>query len=200
MQHCHAVLAGLKVANYFCLRQSPQVKQALLTWHESFADSDLSFKVLCTCHDRFGILLYNHRLLAERLEDRAVQDFLKDYGYADFRVNQALKHLAKRLREPLSNGKKLCLKQHFPHEIGVFLGYPLADIEAFIREGGQNALLVGHWKVYHDVQAAKHCFDQYKLSLRLFRERLAAGNPLSESMLMVRAELPQALASLRQRA
>ena len=38
----------------------------------------------------------------------------------------------------------------FPHEIGIFLGYPLADVAGFIRNKGRNCKCIGTWKVYGD--------------------------------------------------
>ena len=43
----------------------------------------------------------------------------------------------------------------FPHEIGVFLGYPLEDVKGFIENKGKNFLYSGYWKVYSDVERAK---------------------------------------------
>ena len=34
--------------------------------------------------------------------------------------------------------RKLCCSAEFPHEIGVFLGYPLGDVVGFIENRGKN--------------------------------------------------------------
>ena len=39
----------------------------------------------------------------------------------------------------------------FPHEIGVFLGYPLDDVKGFIKNEGKKYLMIGYWKVYSDL-------------------------------------------------
>ena len=52
-------------------------------------------------------------------------------------------------------------EREFPHEIGVFLGYPPADVQAFCRFGGANCKLCGYWKVYGDVEHARSCFARY---------------------------------------
>ena len=36
----------------------------------------------------------------------------------------------------------------FPHEIGVFLGYPLEDVVGFIRHRGKCFTCCGCWKSY----------------------------------------------------
>jgi hypothetical protein len=49
----------------------------------------------------------------------------------------------------------------FPHEVGLFLGYPAEDVLGFVEHKGRNYKLCGYWKVYGDVEQAKSCFRQY---------------------------------------
>jgi hypothetical protein len=46
----------------------------------------------------------------------------------------------------------------FPHEIGVFLGYPAEDVLGFIINEGRNYVCCRHWKVYHDIERAQEMF------------------------------------------
>ncbi len=57
--------------------------------------------------------------------------------------------------------KKICDGNTFPHEIGLFLGYPLRDVEGYIANKGQNCLYNKYWKVYHDVERTRQKFDRY---------------------------------------
>ena len=50
----------------------------------------------------------------------------------------------------------------FPHEIGLFLGYPLADVQGYIQHCGQHAHCTGLWKVYGDAQEAQRRFQVYR--------------------------------------
>ena len=45
--------------------------------------------------------------------------------------------------------------------MGVFLGYPLGDVEGFIKNGGDKFLLSGYWKVYSDVAEAQGLFEKF---------------------------------------
>ena len=95
----------------------------------------LQMRVLCGCGQRLLVYIYHERLLTARLRDPEVSAFLRDYGYTeDMPVQEMLSVLGKRIT---------C--GSFPHEIGIFLGYPLADVEGFIRNAGQNCLLCGVW-------------------------------------------------------
>lgn len=46
--------------------------------------------------------------------------------------------------------RRLCCSADFPHEIGVFLGYPLGDVVGFIENRGKNFTCCGCWKSYGD--------------------------------------------------
>ena len=50
----------------------------------------------------------------------------------------------------------------FPHEIGIFLDYPLGDVIGFILNEGRNFKCVGCWKVYCDECACQKTFAKYK--------------------------------------
>ena len=76
--------------------------------------------------------------LQERLDDQEVQNFLGKYGYVQKDADYALQRLKERLAKA----------EGFPHEIGVFLDYPLEDVVGFIENAGQNYKCSGCWKVY----------------------------------------------------
>lgn len=86
------------------------------------------------------------------LQQEDVRNFLKKYGYPDKEIVDMLKRLSQRIRL-YADGQT-----DFPHEIGAFLGYPLADVESFIENRGKNYAYLGYWKVYHDVEQAVKTF------------------------------------------
>ena len=63
----------------------------------------------------------------------------------------------------------------FPHEVGLFLGYPAEDVEGFRLHRGRDYKLCGCWKVYSDVERAQRCFRQYGCCRRALCRRLEAG-------------------------
>ena len=67
----------------------------------------------------------------------------------------------------------------FPHEIGLFLGYPLEDVRGFMENCGRNYRLCGCWKVYGDPEAALRCFARYRKCARLYLQRYTEGHSLS---------------------
>ena len=69
-------------------------------------------------------------------------------------------------------------RREFPHEIGLLLGYPAADVEGFIENKGQDSLYSGYWKVYDDVEHAKRLFDAYNKCRDRLLKAVAEGVPL----------------------
>ena len=95
---------------------------------------------------------------------------LADVGYpVDADVDALLSHLSVRLGE-----------EDFPHEIGLFLGYPPVDVEGFCRNRGQNYKLCGCWKVYGDADAAQRYFDRCNRCRASLCRRILAGAHLTE--------------------
>ena len=43
----------------------------------------------------------------------------------------------------------------------IFLGYPLADIQGFIKNKGKNCKCSGYWKVYSDPEECRRIFNKY---------------------------------------
>lgn len=73
----------------------------------------------------------------------------------------------------------------FPHEIGVFLGYPLSDVIAFMRDGGRGCRCSGCWKAYTNECEAMRVFQRYKACRAAYQTLFRAGWPLER--LTVRA-------------
>ena len=68
----------------------------------------------------------------------------------------------------------------FPHEIGLFLGYPPEDVLAFVATGGAGCKLCGYWKVYHNVEAARACFARYDACRDRLCRAIAQGTTISQ--------------------
>ena len=67
--------------------------------------------------------MYRVSQLQRDLQKPGVACFLESYGYRSLVVDEALNHLQQRILE----------NDGFPHEIGIFLDYPLADVIGFIE-------------------------------------------------------------------
>ena len=129
----------------------------------------LKIKTMCECDNRVLLLLYNENKLSARLGDPECRRLLAENGYSDdMSTEQCLDRLAKRISE--QNG--------FPHEVGVFLDYPIEDVIGFIRNNGSCYKLSGYWKVYGDPDRAQRTFDNYNKCRKFLCNKLSEGEDL----------------------
>ncbi len=99
--------------------------------------------------EKVFLLIYNETLMNEHLKSSAARELLCRYNYpSDGSLDRLLSHLKGRFCD-----------DEFPHEIGIFFGYPTKDVKAFIEKGGRDYLCCRYWKVYHDEQGAKKTFS-----------------------------------------
>lgn len=172
IEHCSPTLAKLKVGSLFSF-PSP-------CWETLFSEASrlnalLKAKGLCLRVVRAGekralCYLYREGELAQALCDQDAAAFLKRCGYESLRPRDALDTLCCRL----------ACSGNFPHEVGVFLGYPLSDVLAFIEHRGRDCVCCGCWKAYGDACAAKRLFDRYDKCTRVYRRLYRAGYTLSQ--------------------
>ena len=73
--------------------------------------------------------LYRAAHLERMLVDPENAAFLRSQGYESLDVQGALSTLCTRL----------CVREEFPHEIGLFLGYPLGDVVGFMEHRAKTA-------------------------------------------------------------
>ena len=76
--------------------------------------------------------------------------------------------------------QRLAEKGDFPHEIGLFIGYPPHDVRAFIENGAKNCKCVGCWKVYGDVEAAKRQFARFKKCTAVYCDKHKKGRTVEQ--------------------
>lgn len=113
-----------------------------------------------------SLLVYNRQMLNAVLTNKEIEQYLAVCGYSmtTNRIENALVKLMESYGEYFNYKCKSDLPddcRNFPHEIGLLLGYPLKDVEGFIKNRGLNYLLCGYWKVYHDKERAKKIFEEY---------------------------------------
>jgi hypothetical protein len=165
--HCSPTLAGLKTGNLFLsdYKNSAVLQRDVAQWNARLGQKGLRFTVLRARNGRALIYAYRLSRLKETLSDTQVALFLAEHGYPAGHLEGCLTRLCVKLAE--------C--ENFPHEIGVFLGYPLGDIKAFIANAGANCKCAGAWKAYSDEQAAEKTFSKYKKCTQIYCKKHAEG-------------------------
>jgi len=63
----------------------------------------------------------------------------------------------------------------FPHEVGLFLGYPPEDVLGFIRQDGAHCVCSGIWKAYADPEGRRRLFARLRKCAEVYREVYRGG-------------------------
>lgn len=139
------ILAGVKPASLINLvdRDHPCGRNLYRLWKESgralLAQSGLVCRELIDRGDSLLLLVYAPPLLDTLLRRPATRAMLRRAGYAQAEDTAAvLAELQARCR----------VGEVFPHEIGIFLGYPLKDVAAFLGWVAIPFTVQGPWKIY----------------------------------------------------
>ena len=100
----------------------------------------------------------------KRLARGEVRSFLERRGCAGLTMDERIDALARRVH----------CGEDFPHDIGVFLDYPLEDVVGYIENRGDRALCAGCWKAYSNADEAQRRFALYRkcreVYLRCYRK------------------------------
>ncbi len=144
--YCAPALKQYKYANMFHLpKDDDSIRLFIKQYNQQFNSKGIFF-ILIEQETQYTIYVYNSKL-KDYISSNAVQNFLKSYQYPNT-FELCIQELKKRLNT-----------KNFPHEIGVFLGYPLDDVIGFIEH--KPYYLIGDWKVYQNVNEAKKQFDLF---------------------------------------
>ncbi|WP_297300845.1 DUF3793 family protein [uncultured Oscillibacter sp.] len=172
VRQCAPTLAGMKPGSIFCFNHSPLEvsRQKVCQWNKQLAPFGLTVQILL---ERPGsgsviVFVYRHDCLEQMLSDDAYQRFLAEAGYERTNLDGLLEQLAQRLRT----------QPEFPHEIGVFLGYPLQDVIGFIENHGRNFTCCGFWKSYGDPAEMQVCFACYRRCIQTYVAMFEQGIPI----------------------
>lgn len=170
IEHCAPTLAGIKCAslfNYFH-EGEPLVREELEEINAMLNEKGVSVEVLLWKEKSALIYTYRTSMLERELCQPGVFELLEKYGYKNKKTDECLKHLKKRLFH----------NSCFPHEIGLFLGYPLEDVQGFIENGGKNCQSCGVWKVYCNKEEKDKLFRKFQKCTDVYRQVFCEGRRL----------------------
>lgn len=190
VRHCSPTLVGIKPACLFNVPgdfspspatrlRSARLDSIIERANGRLAGTSVHVRVLARRSCGALVLVYRPQLLARSLSASHVATALRTWGYETSGpgwLEAALERLGVRLeqRSPRDSSRS------FPHEVGLFLGYPYDDVMAFIEHEGRDYLCCGCWKVYSHKEQAEACFARYKRCTLACEEMLGRGTTLRE--------------------
>lgn len=169
--HCAPTLANIKAANLMNLskQEIPHLHAEIARFNRSPLAKNVRIRILCECRKKALLLVYRPAKLQSELHQPAHRALLSQFGYpSGASLEELLTELAKRIQQGTE----------FPHEIGLFLGYPIEDVVGFIRCKGENFKFSGYWKVYGDEQKAKRLFASFTDCRNRFCEQISRGKTI----------------------
>lgn len=163
------VIAGEKPANMISIVNRRRLcgrnpYELWKQWGASvLAGSGLSVFELTDSNNAVLLLIYRQEALFDLIASPGVRALLKRTGYDG---SLGLGELLKRLATRISTGS-------FPHEIGIFLGYPLKDVAGFMGIAPIPFACQGPWKIFGDPGESLRLAERFRCC------RIAMGEWLS---------------------
>lgn len=177
LKNCAPTMAGIKTANMFSM-----IVENRKEFHNSICELNKSFKLKGVCiiplkygNKRALLYMYRPEKLEKDLSDVVALKLLRQRGYPVGDCNKCILELIKRLKAD----------NKFPHEIGLFLGYPPEDVKGFIDNEAKGAKFTGVWKVYGDTQMAKQKFEQYRKCTKVYWDYYQKNNSIEKLIVAV---------------
>ncbi len=166
---CAPTMACLKTGNMFtCAFDSRmQMIEELRQLNQRLRPKGLRMLPLRWRDGKALLYLYRPKLLERDLRHPLSRKLLSECGYTSGDAGACLARLISRLRT----------EEGFPHEVGLFLGYPPADVDGFMHRKN-SCKLCGMWKVYDDTESAMRQFIRCRHCTEVYLNCLSRGFPL----------------------
>lgn len=167
IRHCAPTLAGLKTANMFLYRydSEEEMRASIRRINKKLGPKGLRMVPLRHGNGKALLYLYRPELLKNDLSHKKAEAILEARGYSHINGGGCLSLLSKRVRE----------SEDFPHEIGLFLGYPPEDVEGFIEGKKECSQCKGCWKVYSNPENASKTFTKFRKCRKAYQNMYKIG-------------------------
>ena len=185
VNHAAPVICGVKpvsIFNYFprvnasdleSARVIRLARSAVEAYARLTSAYDVELVIVHESPERLALLAYRPSAVGQLLEDAQCEAYLRGHGYDTTDARSVIASARERMEAYYTSvARKKCARHcispcdcpdvAFPHEIGVLLGYPIADVVGFIENKGKGAKDCGFWKVYDSPEAAQRMFEEIK--------------------------------------
>ena len=154
-------MAGLKTGNLFTcpMEDKKTLNESIRRMNMKLVPRGVRLLPVKYLEKRVLIYMYRPDRLRADLKDSQALSILSEKAYPIDNADKCVAELVRRVNS----------QETFPHEIGLFLGYPPADVAGYILNSGKNCKCCGCWKVYcNECETAKtfakfaKCKEAYK--------------------------------------
>ena len=172
VKHCSPTLAGLKTANLFTCAYSKKqdVDSFAQKFNRRFSCKGVKMQPLGFGEKRALIYVFRPTRLERDLSAPQAKSILSSMGYKSADCKACLSRLKSRVAQ----------HPEFPHEIGLFLGYPPEDVLGFILHKGSCCKCCGCWKVYGNEEKARCEFAKFKKCSDIYYSKWLQGTSINK--------------------
>ena len=181
IEHCSPTLASIKAASLFTYtyKSLNELHLRVTYWNSKMKRKGITFDILSENVGVNKALIYVYRRDLEKILNRdEIRSFLLNHGYLidDNEIVGGVncENIILQLK------KKFEKLNQFPHEIGIFLGYPIGDVKGFIENHGCNCKCTGYWKVYCNEEEATKTFRKYKKCRDIYMNLWISGRSVMQ--------------------
>lgn len=174
MLECSEVIAGVKPANLVSLvnRTRPCGRNLYQLWHSLHQEAEarlstINFLILQTKERSILLLCYNREQLEQQLSHAGIRTLLHKAGY---KQTSTVPELVIELKQ------RIAKQDHFPHEIGLFIGYPAKDVAAFMGLVKLPFACQALWKIYGNPSQSLDLAENYRCCRQKMGLILATGD------------------------
>lgn len=146
-------LCGLKSANLVSVNTMVYSAEKVSEWNYKLSSMRRRIIPVNRSSNNVLLFIYDEEVLYKTLRGKKAILYL---AHKDYPVNQGLYAVLNELLLRLSG------QNSFPHEVGIFLGYPLSDVISFEKDAGRSSKYSGMWQVYGNVKESCRRMKIYK--------------------------------------
>ncbi len=169
VKHCAPTLAGLKTGSTFNIKSGGKnLRNEICRLNGVLTKKGLRLVPIKQSGDHTLMYLYRPDRLERDLGEPLAEEMLKEKGYPCGKAECCIVRLAKLLKG----------EGGFPHEIGLFLGYPPEDVKAFMESPREKVKVSGHWKAYSNPEGSRSIMERFRKCSALYEIQLNKGRPL----------------------
>lgn len=123
-------------------------------------DNNIKLREIKKQNERVQVLFYHTTALNNALCNNANLKFLRSLGYPEqYSVEGYVDFLVNRLN-----------RKDFPHEIGIFLGYPFKDVLGYIGHPSLKLVNINGWRIYGNDKLSNKRYQSFVQARTKVRE------------------------------
>ena len=172
IEHCSPTLAGLKTGSLFSVKacKTSNLNEEIRQLNKVLLKKGLRAVLVQKAGDFALVYIYRPDYLERDLRHPDAVRILEEKGYESGDSSRCLVQLVRHLLEDKS----------FPHEIGLFLGYPPEDVLGFMRDPSKGVKCTGCWKAYGNEEEARKTFARFRKCTEIYKREINEGKTLDD--------------------